>query len=554
MEEMNVDVLVVGTGAGALTAAITAHEHGAKVLVVEKTDMYGGTSATSGGGIWIPCNHLMAKHGESDTPEAALDYLKACVGEDVSEERLARYVDQAPKMLKFMEDKSEVKFVATPYADYFPDRPGGKDGWRTLDPVPMSATKLKGEFLNMREPHEQTAFGGFTLTVAEAKKIITRAPGWSRIMTRLVFLYRIDIPFRRKTKRHRRLSLGNALVGRALVSAFKRKIPILRETPFKSLVTTDGKVAGAIIEKDGKDVRVNTARGVILAAGGFEANPEMRAKYMPHSNNPDWSATPGTNTGDAHKAAEEAGASMSLMDAAWWGPSVRLPNRDRSRVLFVERALPGIYIVNGKGERFLNEAASYDEVGRQVQEYPESSWVVFDRKAREKYAVGPLYPTAVMPDIAWPKAVKAVVKKANTLEELAAQMGVSAEGLKRTAEKVNHYAKTGDDEEFNKGGNSYDRYYGDASVTPNPCLGPLAKGPFYAFQIFPGDIGTKGGVDVDVNAQALDKTGKPIAGLYATGNTASSVMGRTYPGAGSTIGPAMTFGYVAAKHMMGANS
>lgn len=554
MEEMNVDVLVVGSGAGGLTAAITAHEHGAKVMVVEKSDMYGGTSATSGGGIWIPCNHLMAEHGETDTPEAALNYLKACIGDDVAEDRIARYVDQAPKMLKFMEDKSEVKFTATPYADYFPDRPGGKDGWRTLDPLPMSATKLKGEFLNMREPHEQTAFGGFTLTVNEAKKIITRAPGWSKIMSRLVFLYRIDIPFRRKTKRHRRLCLGNALVGRCLVSAFKRKIPVLRETPFKSLIEKDGRVVGAIITRDGKDVKVNTSRGVILAAGGFESNPDMRAKYLPHSSNPDWSATPGTNMGDAHKAAAEIGANLTLMDAAWWGPSVRLPKRDRSRVLFVERALPGIYIVNGKGERFLNEAASYDEVGRQVQEHPLSTWVVFDRKAREKYAVGPLYPTAVMPDVAWGKSVKAVMEKADTIEELAALMGVDAEGLKATAEKVGRYSETGIDEDFGSGNNSYDRYYGDPTVKPNPCLAPISKGPFYAFQIFPGDIGTKGGVDVDVNAQAVNADGVPIGGLYATGNTASSVMGRTYPGAGSTLGPAMTFGYVAAKHMMRANA
>lgn len=554
MEEMNVDVLVVGTGAGALTAAITAHDHGGKVLVVEKTDMYGGTSATSGGGIWIPCNHLMAEHGESDTPEAALDYLKACIGDDVSEERIARYVDQAPKMLKYMEDKSDVKFTATPYADYFPDLPGGKDGWRTLDPLPMSATKLKGEFLKMREPHEQTAFGGFTLTVNEAKKIITRAPGWSKIMSRLMFLYRIDIPFRTKTKRHRRLSLGNALVGRCLTSAFKRKIPILLSTPFKSLITKDGRVVGAIINKGGKDMKVNTTRGVILAAGGFEANPEMRAKYLPHSSNPDWSATPGTNTGDAHKAASEIGANMTLMDAAWWGPSVRLPKRDRSRVLFVERALPGIYIVNGKGERFLNEAASYDEVGRQIQEHPLSTWVVFDRKAREKYNVGPLYPTAVMPDMAWSNSIKSVVKKADTIEELAELMQVEPAGLKATAERVARYSETGVDEDFGSGGNSYDRYYGDPTVKPNPCLAPLDKAPYYAFQIFPGDIGTKGGVDVDVNAQALNGDGVPIGGLYATGNTASSVMGRTYPGAGSTIGPAMTFGYVAAKHMMGANS
>ncbi|MGB0907486.1 MAG: FAD-binding protein [Maricaulaceae bacterium] len=554
MEEISVDVLVVGSGAGALTAAITAHDHGGEVLVVEKTDLYGGTSATSGGGIWIPCNHLMAEHGESDTDEAAFTYLKACIGDDVSDERIKAYVSEAPKMLKFMEEKSDVKYTATPYADYFPDKPGGKDGYRTLDPLPLNAAKLGKEFLNMRPPHPQTIFGGFTITVNEAKKFITRAKGWQWIMVRLAASYRLDIPFRMKTKRHRRLCLGNALVGRCLTSVFKRKIPVWRNSPLKSLIETDGRVTGAIITKDGKDVKVTVRRGAILAAGGFESNKEMREKHLPGPTDTSWSATPGTNTGDAHKAAEAVGANMTLMDGAWWGPSVRLPRDDRSRVLFAERALPGIYIVNGKGERYLNEASSYDEVGRQLQAHPKTSWVIFDRRAREKYGIGPLYPTAVHPDMKWNDSIKAVVKKADTIAELAEQMGVDAEGLAGTVEKVARYSETGVDEDFGSGGNAYDRYYGDPSITPNPCLAPLAKAPFYAFPVYPGDIGTKGGIDVDVNSQALNKNGRPIGGLYATGNTSSSVMGHTYPGAGSTLGPAMTFGYVAAKHAMGANS
>lgn len=554
MEEIAVDVLVVGSGAGALTAAITAHEHGGEVLVVEKSDLYGGTSATSGGGIWIPCNHLMAAHGESDTNDAAMEYLKACIGDDVSEERIQTYVTEAPKMLKFLEDKSDVKYTATPYADYFPDKPGGKDGWRTLDPLPISASKLGKEFLNMRPPHPQTIFGGFTITIAEAQKIITRQKGWKTIMAKLMISYRLDIPFRMKTKRHRRLCLGNALVGRCLTSVFKRKIPVWRNSPLKSLIETDGRVTGAIVTKDGKDVKVTVRRGAILAAGGFESNKEMRDKHLPSPTDTKWSAAPGTNTGDAHNAAAAVGANLTLMDAAWWGPSVRLPRDDRSRVLFAERALPGIYIVNEKGERYLNEASSYDEVGRQLQAHPKTSWVIFDRRAREKYGIGPLYPTAVHPDAKWNDGIKAVVKKSDTIEGLAVEMGVDADGLAATVEKVARYSESGVDEDFGSGGNTYDRYYGDPTITPNPCLAPLAKAPFYAFPIYPGDIGTKGGIDVDVNAQALNKKGRAIGGLYATGNTSSSVMGHTYPGAGSTLGPAMTFGYVAAKHAMGANA
>ena len=554
METIDVDVLVVGSGAGALTAAITAHEQGGNVLVVEKTSEYGGTSATSGGGIWIPCNHLMAKHGQSDTPEAALDYMKACVGDDVSEDRMKTYVDKAPEMLKFMEDKTEVKYISTPYADYFPDRPGGKDGWRTLDPIPMNAAKLGDEFMNMREPHPQTQFGGFTITIPEAQKIISKARGWQWLIAKQAIAYKLDFRMRKKTHRHRRLTGGNALVGRCLKSVLDRKIPIWRNSPMTSLVTKDGVVTGAVVSKDGAEMLVSAKRGVILAAGGFEHNEEMRKKHLPSPTETEWSAAPGTNTGDAHNAASDIGANLTLMDGAWWGPSVRLPGADRASVLFAERALPGVYIVNEKGERYLNEGASYDEVGRQLQEYPLSSWIVFDARARQKYAIGPLYPASVFPDSKWHDAIKEVVFKTDTLAELAEKMNVDAKGLERTAERVTKFAETGVDEDFGKGGNAYDRHYGDQTVKPNPCLGPLAKAPFYAFQIRPGDIGTKGGVDVDVNAQALDKKGKPIAGLYATGNCSSSVMGHTYPGAGSTIGPAMTFGYVAARHAMGANS
>ncbi len=554
MQSKEVDVLVIGSGAGGLTAALTAHDNGGDVLVVEKSDQYGGTSATSGGGIWIPCNHLMGAHGQSDSSEAALTYLKACIGDDVSETRLKAYVENAPKMLKYVMDKSYISFISTPYADYFPDLPGGKEGYRTLDPVPMNAAKLGDEFLNMREPHFQTKFGGFTITIPEAQKIITRHKGWQMIIAKQMLAYKLDFPMRRKTKRHRRLTGGNALVGMCLRSTIERGIPIWRNAPMTSLIKEGGQVTGAIIEKDGETISVKARRGVILAAGGFESNQEMREANLAQPTDKSWSATPGTNHGDAHNAAKDINARLTLMDAAWWGPSVHVPGEDRSRVLFAERALPGIYIVNNKGERFLNEAASYDVVGHQLQAHPLDSWIVFDRRAREKYAVGPLYPTSVHPDSKWSKGIKSLVKKADSLEELAAQMGVDSAGLIATAERVKGFSETGNDEDFGKGGNAYDRYYGDPTIQPNPCMAPLAKPPFYAFQIRPGDIGTKGGIDVNENAQALNMRGHAIGGLYAIGNCSSSVMGRTYPGAGSTIGPAMTFGYLAAKHAMGVNA
>lgn len=553
MHNTEVDLLVVGSGAGGLTAAITAAHHGADVLVIEKSDLIGGTSATSGGGIWIPCNHLMAKHGQSDTPEAAREYMRACIGDDVSEERMDTYVDQAPKMLQFMESEAKVKYLATPYADYFPDLPGGKDGWRTLDPLPFSAAKLGKEFDNLRDPHFQTKFGGFTITIPEAQKIITRTKGWQWIIMKQMIAYRLDIPFRLKTKKHRRLTGGNSLVAMCLKNAMDRKIPIWRNAGMTSLIEKDGKVTGAICEKDGEQVHITARKGVVLAAGGFESNPEMRSAHLAGPTKTEWSGTPGTNHGDGHNAAAAVGAKLTLMDGAWWGPSVLVPGEDRSRILFAERALPGVYIINGKGERYLNEGASYDVVGRQMQAHPEDSWIIFDARARHKYAVGPLYPGSVFPDSKMSDAMKEIVFKADTLEGLAEKTGINAAGLLATAERVNAFAKSGTDEDFGKGGNAYDRYYGDQTVSPNPCLGPVNKAPFYAFKIKPGDIGTKGGVDVDINARALNTKGKPIAGLYAIGNTSSSVMGHSYPGAGSTLGPAMTFGYLAARHALGVN-
>ena len=553
MKTLEVDVLVIGTGAGGLTSAITAHEYGADVLVVEKSDKVGGTSATSGGGTWIPCNHLMKSHGESDSREAALTYMKECTEGDVAADRLEAYVDNAPKMLSFMLDNSHVDYISTPYSDYFPDKPGGKDGWRTLDPVPFNAAKLGDNLDNLRDPHPQTIFMGFTITIPEASKIITKAKGWLWILMKQKILYTIDIPMRLKTKRHRRLTGGNALLGRLFKTTMDRNIPIWLNSGMTSLVENDGRVTGAIVNRDGEDVQVIARRGVVVAAGGFESNPDMRAHYLRGPTDVKWSGAPGTNKGDVHKAAENVGANLTLMNGAWWAPTIQIPGMDRSIVMFVERSLPGIYMVNGKGERFVNEGLSYDVVGNVMQDYADNTWVVFDARARKKYAIGPLMPGSVKPDEKVPDYIMNLIHKADTLEDLADKIGVDKNGLLETAKRVAKFSETGVDEDFAKGGNAYDRYYGDKSVEPNPCLAPLKRAPFYAFQARPGDIGTKGGIDVDANAQAVDKKGKPLGGLYAIGNCSSSVMGHSYPGAGATLGPAMTFGYVAAKHMMGIN-
>ena len=551
MEKINIDVLVVGSGAGGLTSAIVAHDHGANTLVIEKTDLYGGTSATSGGGIWVPCNHLMKEHGQTDTSEDALNYLKACVGNTVPEERLKTYISEAPKMLKYLDDNSHVKFEATPYADYFLDKQGSKDGWRTLDPLIINVTIIGKDFFKIRPSHPQTVFFGFTVNMEEAKRLLTKTRGWQWIIAKLMGSYWLDIPFRLKTKRHRRQALGNALIGRCIKSMQERKIPIWCETSLQSLILEGDVITGAIVHQKDKDIKIMAKKAVILSAGGFESNQKMREKYLPQPTNKEWSATPGHNTGDTIQLAQKIGADLSLMDAVWWGPAVRLKDEDCARILFAERALPGLYIVNQQGQRFLNEAASYDEVGRKLCDTNILAWLIFDATARYKYAIGPILPSSAKPDLSLPKSIKKVLKIAQTIDELAKMIEVPLDKLRETITRVNTFSETGIDEDFGKGKDSYDRHYGDISVSPNPCLASFKKAPFYAFPLHPGDIGTKGGITTNSDAQALNTKGKVIQNLYAIGNNSASVMGYTYPGAGSTLGPAMTFGYIAARHAMG---
>lgn len=324
------------------------------------------------------------------------------------------------------------------------------------------------------------------------------------------------------------------------------------------LIEDDDGVAGAVVRHKGKVKRVRARRGVILAAGGFERNAEMRARYLPGSADPTISGSQVNNTGDAINAAAKIGAELRNMQSSWCAPVFRVPGEDRARLSAIERALPGSIMVNRDGRRFLNEAASYHVVaqkmieGERNGEKTSPAWFVFDATYRSKYPAGALYP--ILPDWAQMKGVRETMKKAATVQELAAAIGVPAATLRATLARFNADALTGKDGEFDRGGPAYDRMYGDPAVMPNPTLAPIEKAPFYALPIYGGDIGTNGGIVTDENARALNADGRAIPGLYAVGNTAASVMGESYPGAGVTLGPAMTFGYVAGRHAMGANA
>jgi 3-oxosteroid 1-dehydrogenase len=555
-----VDLLVVGSGAGGMTAAITAAEYGAKALVIEKSDLYGGTSATSGGGVWIPASHHALAEGRDDSPEDAFAYVRSLTDDTVPDAKVWAFVRGAGQMLEWMEGHSELRMRPLPYTDYHQEKPGAKLGYRSHEAFPLDGRALGKDFESLRPPHPLTTFmGRVSWTTLESVPLLTRPPGWTKVFMRVMAGYLFDIPQRLKSKRDRRLTLGNAVVGRLKLSMDKKGVPLWRSTPMIELITgANGAVEGALVEREGRRLRIRARKGVLLAAGGFERNAEMRARYLPAgSPHTDWTGAQENNTGDAINAGMAVGAAVMNMDSAWWSPSIKIPGEDRARMMAFERALPGCVMVNQAGQRYMNEALSYHVAGHRMlsEDKPDArtipSWFIFDSQYRAAYPVGPMLPG--MPDSTIPKAMRSILVKASNWDDFATQAKLPAEALKATIARFNGFATTGDDADFQRGGNAYDRYYGDPKVKPNPNLRALAKAPFYGLPIYPGDIGTNGGLVTDEAARVLDEGGRPIAGLYACGNCAASVMGHSYPGAGSTLGPAMTFGFLAARHVVGAN-
>lgn len=551
------DVIVVGSGAGAMVAALFAADQGLSVLMVEKSEQFGGTSALSGGGVWVPNNHHFAALGGTDSPEQALTYMKAAIGEHVDEARLRAYVEQAPAMARELEACSRVRFaVAEKYPDYYPHLPGALAGGRTLDPE-IFDTSLLGEELRAMRPAPPTIMllGRIAWTARQAHKALARERGWQLMLLGLMLRYQLD--FRRKGKTDRRAGLGTALIAALRCSLMDRKVPLWLNTEFRDLCVEQGHVRGIVVLREGRELRLSARRGVILASGGFEQNQALRERYLPKPTERRCSITPPENTGSALEAGVAHGAATRLLEHAWFAPTVAVPGEKLPRPLFAERSIPGSIVVNQEGRRFVNEASPYLEFVRAMYADQERTggrsipaWVIFDSHFRYHYPMGPLMPGQIMPDRRLPKEwLNTLYFKADTLEALASSIGVDAAGLVASVERMNAYARSGVDEEFGRGGNVFDRYYGDRHVKPNPCLAPLLKKPYYALRIDAGDIGTKGGLLTNEHAQVVRDDLAPIAGLYAIGNCSASVMGPCYPGAGSTLGPAMTFGYVAAKHL-----
>ena len=558
--DREVDILVVGSGAGGLISALVATESGAEALVIEKARLWGGTSATSGAGIWIPNSDQAAAAGFVDNVDDAFRYVRKLSAANVPDANIRSYVENASRMLRWLGDHTALQYQAFPYPDYHAEEPGGSpQGYRTHMPLPIDGRKLGKEVRTLRFASPAAClFGYLNWHFDETYIMLFRPRLWWWHLAKSLARYWLDWPFRFTSRKDRRLTLGNALLGGLRLALIEKEVPLWLETGLEELVTEQGKVVGAVVVQHGKRLRIAARKGVVLAAGGFDKNQAMRDASSPLYPRAWLSGGTEGNTGDAIRIGQAVGAATLNLQSAWAAPMFHVPGEPGGRLSTIERALPGSIMVAQNGKRYINEAASYHVVGQQMArrnaEHGDASptWFVFDHRWRHKYPAGPLLP--LLPDWAQNGMVKSVMKKGRTIEELAGQIGVDPVALAETVARFNGFAAKGEDPDFHRGEAAYDKMYGDPSVTPNPSLHPIDKAPFYAMPMYPGDIGTNGGLLTDAQARVVDTGGKPIAGLYATGNCAASAMGESYPGAGVTIGPAMTFGYVAVRHALGINA
>lgn len=532
-----------------MTAALTAARQGLSVVVLEKTGYFGGSTARSGGGVWIPLNEALAQAGVQDTPEQARDYLAHVVGGHASAERQRAFLEHGPAMLSFVTANSPLRLSwVRGYSDYYPEGPGGKPEGRSVEPVPLNARILRGEEPRLNPPYLPVP-DGVAITQSDYRWLSLGPRHPRAILAGMKFTARL---VRGKLLGQRPVSLGQALAASLRAGLAQAGVPVWLNTPMTGLVTENGTITGVTITAEGAPGVVTARKGVILAAGGFERNAPMRRRYQAEPVGDEWTTGSAGNTGEAITAAADAGAALDLMDDAWWGPSIPLPRGPY--FVLAERSLPGCILVNSAGQRFVNESAPYvdavhamyDGHATGVPHIP--SWLIFDQRYQDTYVFAGRQPGRRF-SRQWYDA--GIAHQAPTVAGLAAKIGVEAAALEKTVARFAEFAASGEDEDFHRGDSAYDRYYGDPRVKPNPNLAALAKPPFYAVKIVPGDLGTKGGVVTDERARALRADGSVIAGLYAAGNVSASVMGRSYAGAGATIGPAMTFGYLAALDLAG---
>lgn len=555
------DLLVIGSGAGGLSTAITATKLGLNVIVIEKEAQFGGTTAFSGGVLWIPGNPHARSNGVVDRRESVVEYMKNETGEFYDEAAVTAFLDRGPEMVEFFERETEVKFIPTLYPDYHPAVPGGVDIGRSILAAPFDIRRLGDNMARLRPPLQTITFIGmmFNSSNADLKHFFNA----SRSLKSFVYVARRLATHIKELVLYRRgiqVTSGNALAARLAKSCFDLGIPIHTGTGAKELLVEAGQVTGAIARGADGDIRIRARRGVVLACGGFSHDVARIRKAYPHlqRGGEHFSPVPAGNTGDGASMAEAVGSTVEIRyrDSAAWMPVSKVPRGDGSFGAFphlLDRYKPGIIGVTRSGRRFCNESESYHDVGAAMiracaNERETAMWLLCDQATLSKYGLGFVKPS--------PMPVGKFLKngyliKGETLAELARKAGIDGAELERTVREYNLGAALGEDRQFGRGRTAFNRYLADPEHKPNPCVAPIGQGPYYAVKVVMGDLGTFDGIRTNVVGQVIADNGSPIAGLYAVGNDRASIMGGNYPGAGITLGPIMTFGYITARHIAG---
>lgn len=558
-DSISVDVLVVGTGASGMATAITAASQGLKVLVVEKEARFGGTTARSGGWLWIPGTRLAKEQGIHEPAGAARAYLQHEATTHFDAARVDAFLEYGPKAIDFFTQNTCVQFdMPAVFPDYHAEATGGQPGGRSMVTRPFDGRELGPRIKHLAPPlPELTVFGMMLGSGPEIKHFMRafKSPTSFAYVTRRLSKHAMDVI---GNGRGMTLTNGNALAGRLAKAAMDLDIPVWLSSPVTKLVVEYDGVSGALVQHEGKTVKVTATRGVVLACGGFPHDVERRKQLFPHAptGKEHYSPSPASNTGDGLRLAEAVGGHVdgTIPHAAAWVPASVTTRSDGSKGVmphFIDRAKPGVIAVTPKGVRFANEGNSYHDfvqamVAACQGEQEVSAWLLCDHKALRAYGLGCVAP-APLPIGRHLRS--GYLQSGNTVAELAARIGVEPSVLEATVSAFNDTARRGEDPAFGKGSKAYNRYQGDALVTPNPCLAPLENGPYYAIRLVIGDIGTFAGLQTDDRTRVLNTAGQPIKGLYAVGNDAASIMGGNYPGAGITLGPALTFGYVAGMEL-----
>jgi succinate dehydrogenase/fumarate reductase flavoprotein subunit len=553
------DVLVAGSGAAGMAAAITARSGGLDVLIVEKEPRFGGTTARSGGWLWIPGTSLARAYGIEETPDQARTYLRHEAGNNYDAARVDAFLAAGPEAVDFFTSKTALRFdMPLVFPDYHAEAPGGAQGGRSMVTRPFDGRELGNHIKALGQPlPELTVFG---MMLGSGKEIIHFMRATKSLVSAVYVAKRLSRHLMDVLRYGRGMTLtnGNALAGRLAKSALDLDISLWLSSPVLELSVENGAVTGALVEREGRRVQVRARRGVVLACGGFPHDVARRKQMFPHAptGNEHYSPGPTGNTGDGLRLAEAAGGHVEnrLPNAAAWVPVSLTKRKDGSSGVmphFIDRAKPGVIAVLRDGRRFANEGNSYHDFVQAMMKAVKpgeeiAAYLVCDHKTLRKYGLGcvPPFPMPLGHHLR-----TGYLKRGDTLDALAAQTGIDAQGLEASVAQFNATAAQGHDAAFGKGAKAYNRYQGDALHGPNPCVAPLQDGPFYAIKMVIGDLGTYAGIVTDEHARALDGEGRVIAGLYAAGNDMASIMGGNYPGAGITLGPALTFGYIAGRHL-----